>query len=99
MTDEPHVHGYAADKLAYQRRLKRIEGQVRGIARMVDEDAYCIDVLTQVSAATKALQAVALGLLDDHLGHCVREAVQSGGEDADVKLREATDAIARLVRS
>jgi DNA-binding FrmR family transcriptional regulator len=99
MTDEPQVRGYAADKLAYQRRLKRIEGQVRGIARMVDEDAYCIDVLTQVSAATKALQAVALGLLDDHLGHCVREAVQGGGEDAEVKLREATDAIARLVRS
>jgi len=98
MTDQP-ARGYAQDKVAYQRRLNRIEGQVRGIARMVDEDAYCIDVLTQVSAATKALQAVALGLLDDHLGHCVRDAVQTGGEEADAKLREATEAIARLVRS
>jgi DNA-binding FrmR family transcriptional regulator len=89
--------GYTADKAAYQRRLRRIEGQVRGIARMVEDDEYCIDVLTQVSAATKALQAVALGLLEDHLGHCVRGAVD--GEDADAKLREASDAIARLVRS
>ncbi|HVT20811.1 MAG TPA: metal-sensitive transcriptional regulator [Mycobacteriales bacterium] len=89
--------GYTADKAAYQRRLRRIEGQVRGIARMVEEDEYCIDVLTQVSATTKALQAVALGLLEDHLGHCVRGAVD--GEDADTKLREASDAIARLVRS
>jgi DNA-binding FrmR family transcriptional regulator len=96
---QPPVRGYAADKEAYQRRLKRIEGQVRGIARMVDEDVYCIDVLTQVSAVTKALQAVALGLLDDHLGHCVREAVEAGGDDGDAKLREATEAIARLVRS
>jgi DNA-binding FrmR family transcriptional regulator len=99
MTDPATTRGYTDDKLAYQRRLKRIEGQVRGIARMVDDDAYCIDVLTQVSAATKALQAVALGLLDDHLGHCVREAMQTGGEEAEVKLREATEAIARLVRS
>jgi DNA-binding FrmR family transcriptional regulator len=66
---------------------------------MVDDDAYCIDVLTQVSAATKALQAVALRLLDDHLGHCVRDAVQTGGDEAEAKLREATDAIARLVKS
>jgi DNA-binding FrmR family transcriptional regulator len=93
------TRGYAADKLAYQRRLRRIEGQVRGIARMVDEDVYCIDVLTQVAAVTKALQAVALGLLDDHLGHCVREAIETGGEDAEVKLREARDAIARLVKT
>jgi DNA-binding FrmR family transcriptional regulator len=99
MTDEMPVRGYAADKVAYQRRLKRIEGQVRGIARMVDEDVYCIDILTQVSAATKALQAVALGLLDDHLGHCVREAALAGGDEAEAKLREAADAIARLVRS
>jgi DNA-binding FrmR family transcriptional regulator len=99
MTDQTPTRGYAEDKAAYQRRLKRIEGQVRGIARMIDDDTYCIDVLTQVSAVTKALQAVALGLLDDHLGHCVRDAVQVGGEDADAKLREATDAIARLVRS
>jgi DNA-binding FrmR family transcriptional regulator len=93
------ARGYTADKAAYQRRLSRIEGQVRGIARMVEDDVYCIDVLTQVSAATKALQAVALGLLEDHLGHCVREAVSEGGSDADAKLREASDAIARLVRS
>lgn len=93
------ARGYTADKAAYQRRLRRIEGQVRGIARMVDDDEYCIDVLTQVSAATKALQAVALGLLEDHLGHCVREAMSSGGDEADAKLREASDAIARLVRS
>jgi DNA-binding FrmR family transcriptional regulator len=98
VTNTP-TRGYADDKVAYQRRLKRIEGQVRGIARMVDEDVYCIDVLTQVSAVTKALQAVALGLLDDHLGHCVREAVEAGGSDAQVKLQEANDAIARLVRS
>jgi DNA-binding FrmR family transcriptional regulator len=93
------ARGYTADKAAYQRRLRRIEGQVRGIARMVDDDEYCIDVLTQVAAATKALQAVALGLLEDHLAHCVREAVSEGGVEADVKLREASDAIARLVRS
>jgi DNA-binding FrmR family transcriptional regulator len=99
MTDQIPPRGYAEDKGAYQRRLRRIEGQVRGIARMIDDDAYCIDVLTQVSAVTKALQAVALGLLDDHLGHCVRDAVQAGGDDADTKLREANDAIARLVRS
>ena len=93
------VRGYTADKAAYQRRLGRIEGQVRGIARMVDDDTYCIDVLTQVAAATRALQAVALGLLDDHLSHCVREAAAAGGEEADIKLREAIDAITRLVRS
>jgi len=91
--------GYTDDKASYQRRLKRIEGQVRGIARMVEDDAYCIDVLTQVSAATKALQAVALGLLEDHLGHCVREATLAGGAEADEKLREASEAIGRLVRS
>jgi CsoR family transcriptional regulator, copper-sensing transcriptional repressor len=99
MTNESPTRGYAADKGAYQRRLKRIEGQVRGIARMIDDDVYCIDVLTQVAAATKALQAVALGLLDDHLGHCVREAAVAGGDEAELKLHEATQAIARLVRS
>ena len=91
--------GYAGNKDQVLARLKRVEGQVRGIARMVEDDTYCIDVLTQVSAATKALQAVALGLLDDHLGHCVREAVEAGGDDAETKLREANEAIARLVRS
>ena len=99
MADRTPQRGYAEDKAAYARRLKRIEGQVRGIARMVDDDAYCIDVLTQVSAATKALQALALGLLDDHLAHCVRDAVEVGGVEAEAKLREAGDAIARLVRS
>lgn len=93
------TRGYTADKAAYQKRLRRIEGQVRGIARMVDDDAYCIDVLTQISAATKALQAVALGLLEDHLNHCVREAAERGGPEADAKVKEATAAIVRLVRS
>ena len=91
--------GYSADKDAYLKRLKRIEGQVRGIARMVDEDVYCIDVLTQISAVKSALQSVALGLLDEHLGHCVSHAVAAGGADADAKLAEASAAIARLVRS
>jgi DNA-binding FrmR family transcriptional regulator len=93
------MSGYRDHKDAVQARLRRIEGQVRGLQRMVDEDAYCIDVLTQVSAATKALQAVALELLDDHLGHCVRDAINAGGPDADAKVAEATAAIARLVKS
>jgi len=93
------VHGYTADKDAYLKRLRRVEGQVRGIARMIEDDKYCIDVLTQVSAATKALEAVALGLLDEHLKHCVTEAVAEGGDVADRKVAEASAAIARLVRS
>jgi DNA-binding FrmR family transcriptional regulator len=93
------VHGYTDDKDAYLKRLRRIEGQVRGIARMIEDDKYCIDVLTQVSAATKALEAVALGLLDEHLKHCVTEAVAQGGDVADRKVAEASAAIARLVRS
>jgi len=93
------VSGYAGNKDQVLNRLRRIEGQVRGLQRMVEEDTYCIDVLTQVSAVTKALQAVALGLLDDHLGHCVRDAVTSGGAEADEKVAEASAAIARLVRS
>jgi DNA-binding FrmR family transcriptional regulator len=92
-------HGYTSTKAAHLKRLARIEGQVRGIARMIDEDKYCIDVLTQVSAATKALQAVALGLLEEHMAHCVAGAVASGGPEGEVKLKEASDAIARLVRS
>jgi CsoR family transcriptional regulator, copper-sensing transcriptional repressor len=96
MTTAP---GYADTKSDQLKRLRRIEGQVRGLQRMVEEDKYCIDVLTQVSAVTKALQAVALGLLDEHLSHCVVGAVAAGGDEADVKLREASDAIARLVRS
>lgn len=91
--------GYAADKDAVQRRLRRIEGQVRGLQRMVDADTYCIDVLTQISAVTRALQGVALQLLGDHLTHCVREAVATGGPEADARVREARDAIERLVRS
>ncbi len=93
------MYGYTQDKEAYLRRLRRIEGQVRGLQKMVEEDKYCIDILTQVSAATKALQSVALGLLDDHLGHCVTQAATEGGEVADAKVREASEAIARLVRS
>jgi CsoR family transcriptional regulator, copper-sensing transcriptional repressor len=93
------VAGYASNKDQVLNRLRRIEGQVRGLQRMVEEGTYCIDVLTQVSAVTKALQAVALGLLDDHLGHCVRDAVASGGAEADEKVAEASAAIARLVRS
>ena len=91
--------GYGEDKEAIQKRLRRIEGQVRGLQRMVDDDRYCIDVLEQVSAATRALQSVALELLDDHMAHCVADAVAAGGEDATAKLDEASAAIARLVRS
>ncbi|MDD7928712.1 metal-sensitive transcriptional regulator [Microbacterium thalli] len=93
------MNGYDANKDDLQKRLRRIEGQVRGIARMVDEDKYCIDILTQVSAATKALETVALSLLGDHLSHCVAEASAEGGAVADQKIREANAAIARLVRS
>ena len=93
------MHGYTQDKDAYLKRLRRIEGQVRGLQRMVEEDVYCIDVLTQVSAVTRALQAVALGLLEEHLSHCVSQALAEGGEGAAEKVKEASDAIARLVRS
>ena len=92
-------HGYSSNKENYARRLGRIEGQVRGIGKMIDEDKYCIDVLTQISAVTSALQSVALGLLDEHLKHCVSQAVAEGGEEAERKLAEASAAIARLVRS
>jgi CsoR family transcriptional regulator, copper-sensing transcriptional repressor len=91
--------GYLQSKDAHLRRLGRIEGQIRGVARMVENDSYCIDVLTQISAATKALEAVALALLDEHLTHCVSDAVQQGGDVADQKISEASAAIARLVRS
>ena len=94
-----HQHGYLETRDAYLARLRRIEGQVRGIARMVEEEKYCIDILTQVSAVTKALQSVALGLLDEHMAHCVVNAVREGGDEAELKLKEASDAIARLVRS
>jgi CsoR family transcriptional regulator, copper-sensing transcriptional repressor len=102
-TEEPAVErtapGYAEHKEAHLKRLRRIEGQVRGIHRMVEEDRYCIDVLTQVAAATNALQATALALLEEHLGHCVADAVREGGATADDKVAEAAAAIARLVRS
>lgn len=91
--------GYSTDKDDVLRRLRRIEGQVRGLQRMVEDDTYCIDVLTQVSAATKALQSVALLLMQDHLGHCVADAIAEGGEAASAKITEASEAIARLVRS
>lgn len=91
--------GYTDEKQAIQKRLRRIEGQVRGLQRMVDEDKYCIDVLDQVSAVTRALQAVALELLEGHMAHCVSDAIAVGGDDAAEKLAEASSAIARLVRS
>ena len=91
--------GYSEDKDAVLRRLRRIEGQVRGLQRMVEKDTYCIDVLTQISAANRALESVALELLGDHLGHCVREAIAHGGPDADAKVLEARQAIERLVRA
>ncbi|WP_007023854.1 metal-sensitive transcriptional regulator [Saccharomonospora iraqiensis] len=93
------MRGYTGEKDAVLARLRRVEGQVRGLQRMVENDEYCIDVLTQVSAVTKALQSVSLGLLDDHLKHCVAEALTEGGDVADEKVREASEAIARLVRS
>jgi DNA-binding FrmR family transcriptional regulator len=97
---EQHAHhGYADHKDAHLKRLRRIEGQVRGLQRMIEDDTYCIDILTQVSAVTKALEAVALQLLDEHLRHCVSAAIQSGGDEADEKLREASLAISRLVKS
>lgn len=91
--------GYSSERDQILRRLRRVEGQVRGLRQMVEDDRYCIDVLTQVSAATSALQSVALVLLDDHLRHCVAEAVAGGGPEADAKLEEATAAIERLVKS
>jgi CsoR family transcriptional regulator, copper-sensing transcriptional repressor len=93
------MNGYAGNKDDLLKRLSRAEGQVRGIARMVDNDKYCIDILTQDSAATSALETVALSLLADHLSHCVAEATAEGGAVAAEKIREANEAIARLVRS
>ncbi|MGH8879807.1 MAG: metal-sensitive transcriptional regulator [Stackebrandtia sp.] len=90
---------YHTDRDALLKRLRRVEGQVRGLQRMVEEDEYCIDILTQISAANRALQAVALNLLEGHLGHCVADAQAEGGDVAEQKVKEATDAIARLVRS
>ncbi len=94
-----HHHGYIHRKDDYLKRLKRIEGQARGLQRMVESEQYCIDILTQVSAMTSALRSVSLGLLEEHMSHCVVEAARAGGPEADVKVKEASDAIARLVRS
>ncbi|HEY1989962.1 MAG TPA: metal-sensitive transcriptional regulator [Acidimicrobiales bacterium] len=93
------MYGYTEHKEQVAKRLRRIEGQVRGLQQMIEDDRYCIDILTQISAATKALQAVAVELMGDHLGSCVTEAIEAGGPDAQKKIAEATDAIARLVRS
>ncbi len=93
------MHGYSSSKDDYIKRLSRVEGQVRGLSRMVEEDKYCIDILTQVSAATKALQSVAIKLLEQHMAHCVADAVAQGGDTAEAKVKEASDAIARLIRS
>ena len=99
-TAAPHgPHGYSSQREAHVKRLRRIEGQVRGLQRMVEQDVYCIDILTQVSASTKALQSFALSLLEEHLRHCVAAAVAEGGPEADDKVAEATAAIARLLRS
>ncbi len=93
------MYGYIEHKEQVAKRLRRIEGQVRGLQQMIEDDRYCIDILTQISAATKALQAVAVELMGDHLSSCVTEAIEAGGSDAQKKIAEATDAIARLVRS
>ncbi len=93
------MYGYSSDRELYLKRLRRIEGQVRGLERMVEEDRYCIEILTQVAAVTKALQSVGLGLLEQHLGHCVAEATAAGGPEAEAKVKEAAGAVARLLRS
>ncbi|OIJ67110.1 metal-sensitive transcriptional regulator [Streptomyces mangrovisoli] len=97
--EPPLTHGYHQQKDEHLKRLRRIEGQIRGLQRMVDEDVYCIDILTQVSASTKALQSFALQLLEEHLRHCVADAALKGGEEIDAKVEEATKAIGRLLRT
>ena len=100
MSETTHVHGYVADKEALVRRLHRIEGQVRGIERMVEEDRYCIDVLTQISAVTTALESVAFRILDDHVGHCVAGALASGDpQQAEEKSQELLEAVHRFTRA
>ena len=91
--------GYSDTKDDHLKRLRRVEGQIRGISKMVEEDKYCIDILTQVSAVSQAMQSVALRLLESHLSHCVLDAARAGGSQQEAKLKEASDAIARLVRS
>ncbi len=97
--DAPASYGYSKNKEQHLKRLRRIEGQIRGLQRMVDEDVYCIDILTQVSAGTKALQSFAVQLLEEHLRHCVAAAAVQGGEEMEAKVAEATAAVARLLRS
>jgi DNA-binding FrmR family transcriptional regulator len=96
---EHQHHGYIHRKDDYLKRLRRIEGQARGLQRMVEDEKYCIDILTQVAAMTKALQAVSLGLLEEHMSHCVVDAARESEEQGQLKVKEATEAIARLVRS
>ncbi|MFJ9906993.1 metal-sensitive transcriptional regulator [Streptomyces sp. NPDC101152] len=98
-TEQNTTHGYHKQKDEHLKRLRRIEGQIRGLQRMVDEDVYCIDILTQVSASTKALQSFALQLLEEHLRHCVADAALRGGDEIDAKVDEATKAIARMLRT
>ncbi len=98
-TEGGEMAGYTETKQDHLRRLRRIEGQIRGLQRMVEEDKYCIDILTQVSAANRALQSFALSLLEEHMAHCVADATAKGGAEAEIKIKEASDAIARLVRS
>ncbi|AGI89585.1 metal-sensitive transcriptional regulator [Streptomyces albidoflavus] len=93
------VHGYHHNKAEHLKRLRRIEGQIRGLQRLVEEDVYCIDILTQVSASTKGLQSFALQLLEEHLRHCVADAALKGGDEIDAKVEEATKAIARMLRT
>ncbi len=93
------MQGYEVHKSELAARLRRIEGQVRGLARMVEDDRYCIDILTQVSSVTRALQGVGLLLLDDHVHHCVRDALEDGAGSADEKIDEAMQAIERLVKT
>ena len=95
---KPHEPGYMGDKAKYLARVKRAEGQVRGIHRMIDEEQYCIDILTQIAALRSAMQSLAVELLDDHLRHCVANAVQTGGAEAEAKFDEAKAAIARLAK-
>jgi DNA-binding FrmR family transcriptional regulator len=97
---EQHEHGYAKDKDALVKRLHRIEGQVRGVERMVEDDRYCIDILTQIAAVNTALEAVALRILDDHVRHCVAGALTSGDEaDAATKTDELLEAVQRFART
>jgi CsoR family transcriptional regulator, copper-sensing transcriptional repressor len=97
--DQPSHVGYIGRKDDYLKRLRRIEGQARGLQKMIDEEKYCIDILTQISAMTSALQSVALGLLEEHLSHCVVRAAAAGGPESEIKIKEAASAITRLVRS